>query len=63
MLGFRSFRSPILRVAWLVGPLERTLRMNAVARIRSFSADGAEIPDDLGNDGDRFEDAHKGSDG
>ena len=52
---------PILHIAGLVGPLQRALRMDAVTRIGSFPADGTEVFDDLRNDGDRLEDAHKGS--
>jgi hypothetical protein len=57
------FLGPILHVAGLVGQLQRTLRMDAVARIGSFSTDRTKILNGLGNDGDRLENAHEGSEG
>jgi hypothetical protein len=47
------------RVAGCVGLLDRTLRMNAITRIGSFSTDGAKILDGLLNNGNWFENAHE----
>ena len=68
LLGRRCFRflllgGPILDVAGLVGPLERTLRMDAVARIGGLTADRTKVLDSLRDDGDGLEDAHMGSKG
>ena len=60
-LHFFFLCGTVLRVAGLVGPLERTLWMDAVARVGSFPTDGTEILDDLWNDRDRLENAHRGS--
>jgi len=53
----------VLRVAGLVGPLECTLWVDAVARIRSFTTYGAELLSRRWDDRDRFKNAHEGSEG
>jgi len=58
---FLFLGGPILHVAGLVGSLQRTLRVNTVARIGSLPANRTKILDDLWNDGDRLENAHVGS--
>lgn len=46
------------RVASRIGLLDRTLRMDAISRIGSFSTDGAKILDGLLNNRNWFKDAH-----
>lgn len=60
-LHFFFLCGTVLRVAGLVGPLERTLRVDAVARIGSLTTDRTKFLQRRRNDGDRFENAHEGS--